>query len=41
MEENVNIRDVDDGVLMIKNMLCHKRILIVLDDVNQFKQLES
>ena len=41
MEENVNIRDVDDGVLMIKNMLCHKRILLVLDDVNQFKQLEK
>ena len=41
MEENVNIRDVDDGVLMIKNRLCHKRILLVLDDVNQFKQLEK
>ena len=26
---------------MIKNMLCHKRILLVLDDVNQFKQLEK
>ena len=41
MEENVNIRDVDDGVLMIKNSLCHKRVLLVLDDVNQFKQLEK
>ena len=37
MEENVNIRDVDDGVLMIKNRLCYKKILLVLDNVNQFK----
>ena len=37
----MNIRDVDDGVHMIKNRLCHKRILLVLDDVNQFKQLEK
>ena len=41
MEENVNIRDVDDRVHMIKNRLCHKRVLLVLDDVNQFKQLEK
>ena len=40
MKENVDIRDVDDGVLLIKNRLCHKRILLILDDVNQFKQLE-
>ena len=40
MEENVDIRDVDDGVLLIKNRLSHKRILLILDDVNQFKQLE-
>ena len=26
---------------MIKNRLCHKRILLILDDVNQFKQLEK
>ena len=31
MEKNVNIRDVDDGVLMIMNRLCHKMILLVLD----------
>ena len=41
MEKSVNIRDVDDGVLMIKNRLCHKRILLVLDDVNQFNQLQK
>ena len=32
----MNIWDVDDEVLMIKNRLCHKRIILVLDDVNQF-----
>ena len=26
---------------MIKNRLCHKRILLVLDGVNQFNQLEN
>jgi hypothetical protein len=41
MERSINIRDVDDGVLMIKNRFNHKRILLVLDDVNQFNQLEK
>ncbi|XP_075649601.1 TMV resistance protein N-like [Castanea sativa] len=41
MERSINLRDVDDGVLMIKNRLYHKRILLVLDDVNQFDQLEK
>ena len=40
-ERSVNIQDVDDGVLMIKNRLCHKRILLVHDGVNQFNQLEN
>ncbi|KAM3691108.1 hypothetical protein ACJW31_09G170600 [Castanea mollissima] len=33
--------DVDDGVLLIKNRLRHKRILLVLDDVNQLDQLNK
>nr|XP_023920434.1 TMV resistance protein N-like [Quercus suber] len=40
-ERSMNIPDVNDGVLMIKNRLRHKRILLVLDDVNQFNQLEK
>lgn len=40
-ERSVNIQDVDDRVLMIKNRLCHKRIFLVLDGVNQFNQLEN
>ena len=35
-ERSVNIQDVDDRVLTIKNRLCHKRIFLVLDGVNQF-----
>ncbi|KAL4594474.1 hypothetical protein ACB092_12G023500 [Castanea dentata] len=41
MDDSVNIRDDKDGVDRIKNMLCHKKILLVLDDVNQFNQLEK
>ena len=41
MERSMNILDDDDGVFMIKNRLCHKRILLVLDDVNHFNQLEK
>ena len=41
MEKNVYIRDDCDGVRMIKNRLCHKKILLVLDDVDQFDQLEK
>ena len=41
MEESVNIRDDYDGIDMIKNRLCHKKILLVLDDVHQFNQLEK
>ena len=40
-ERSMNIQDVNDGVLMIKNRLRHKRILLVLDNVNQFNQLEK
>ena len=39
-ETNLKIRDKYDGVLKIKNRLCHRRILLVLDDVNKLDQLE-
>ena len=39
-EGDVNIHDVVNGVLMIKNRLRYKRILLVLDDVNQLDQLK-
>ena len=40
-EENIDIWDVDDGVNQIKNRLCHKKVLLVLDDVNQLNQLDK
>ncbi|GMY07828.1 TMV resistance protein N-like [Fagus crenata] len=39
MEKDVNIVEVDNGVFMIKNRLRHKKILLVLDDVNELEQL--
>ena len=41
MDDSVNIRDDCDGVRTIKNRLCHKNVLLVLDNVNQFNQLEK
>ena len=35
------IRSVDHAIDMIKKRLCHKKILLVLDDVNQLDQLEK
>ncbi|KAK9987246.1 hypothetical protein SO802_032197, partial [Lithocarpus litseifolius] len=37
---DLKIRDKYDGVLKFKNRFCHKRILLVLDDVNKLDQLE-
>ena len=39
-EKNLKIEEEYDGVLKIKNRLCRKRILLVLDDVDKMKQLE-
>ncbi|XP_050261973.1 disease resistance protein RUN1-like [Quercus robur] len=38
---NLNLQDVDDGVQMIKNRLHNKKILLVLDDVNELDQLKK
>ena len=40
-ERNIDIWDVYDGVDMIKKRLHWKRVLVVLDDVNQLDQLEK
>ena len=40
-ERNIDIRNVYQGVDMIKNRLRHKKILLVLDDVNQLDQLKK
>ena len=39
LEKDVNIGEVDNGVFIIKNRLRHKKILLVLDDVNELEQL--
>nr|XP_023892218.1 TMV resistance protein N-like [Quercus suber]XP_023892225.1 TMV resistance protein N-like [Quercus suber] len=38
---DMNVKDVDNGVFMIKNRLLYKKILIVLDDVNELDQLNK
>ncbi|KAK4562074.1 hypothetical protein RGQ29_004798 [Quercus rubra] len=40
-ERNIDIWDVYEGVNMIKNRLHQKKVLLVLDDVNQLDQLEN
>jgi hypothetical protein len=41
MERDANIHDVDSGVQMIKKRLGQKKILLVLDDVNELEQLKK
>jgi hypothetical protein len=40
-QRKIDIRDVYQGVYMIKKSLGHKKVLLVLDDVNQLDQLEK
>ncbi|BBN69743.1 Disease resistance protein TIR-NBS-LRR class family, partial [Prunus dulcis] len=35
------IHSVDEGIGVIKELLSHKKILLILDDVNQLKQLDN
>uniref|UniRef100_A0A6N2M5U8 TIR domain-containing protein n=1 Tax=Salix viminalis TaxID=40686 RepID=A0A6N2M5U8_SALVM len=37
----VNINNVDRGVVLIKERICHKRVLIVVDDVSHQNQLNA
>ena len=41
MRKNTTVVDSFDGINSIKKMLCHKKVLIILDDVNQMEQLKS
>jgi hypothetical protein len=40
-ERNIEIRNVVDGVDMIRRRLCDKKVLIVLDDVDKLDQLKA
>ncbi len=39
-KRDIDIWNVYVGVEMIKNRLCHKKVLLVLDDVNELEQLK-
>ena len=41
MERNIKVLDVHDGIILIKNRLRNKKVLLVLDDVNELYQLEK
>uniref|UniRef100_A0A7N2LPY1 ADP-ribosyl cyclase/cyclic ADP-ribose hydrolase n=1 Tax=Quercus lobata TaxID=97700 RepID=A0A7N2LPY1_QUELO len=40
-EKNIDIWDVQWGINLIRNRLCHKRVLVILDDVDQPEQLKA
>ena len=40
-EKNIDIWDVQWGIHLIRNRLCHKRVLVILDDVDQPEQLKA
>ena len=41
MRKDIKVQDVDNGALMIKTRLHHKKILLVLDDVHDLDQLNK
>ncbi|XP_042483025.1 disease resistance protein RPV1-like [Macadamia integrifolia] len=41
MNRNLRIDDVDEGIKLIKSSLFHKRVLIVLDDVDQAEKFSD
>ena len=41
MQKDIKVEDVDNGALMIRTRLRHKKILLVLDDVHDLDQLNK
>ena len=41
IESNIQIRNIQWGINMIKDKLCTKKVLIILDDVDQREQLKA
>ncbi|KAI4326091.1 hypothetical protein MLD38_031438 [Melastoma candidum] len=40
-DEHLTVQSVDAGIPMIKERLCNKRVLIILDDVDELAQLDA
>ena len=40
-ETKIKLSSVDEGISKIRHRLCHKRVLLVLDDVDEIEQLEK
>ncbi|XP_030967972.1 TMV resistance protein N-like isoform X2 [Quercus lobata] len=40
-EKNIDIWDVQPGINLISSRLCHKKVLVILDDVDQPEQLKA
>ncbi|CAL2275724.1 unnamed protein product [Prunus armeniaca] len=41
MQINLDVPSVDEGARMIRNSLCNRKVLLILDDVDHLDQLES
>ena len=41
IESNIAISNVQWGINVIRNRLCHKKVIVILDDVDQPEQLEA
>ena len=41
IESNIYIRNIQWGINVIKRRLCRKKVLIILDDVDHYEQLEA
>ncbi|KAK9993089.1 hypothetical protein SO802_022792 [Lithocarpus litseifolius] len=41
MDKDMVVQDVDTGVFMIQNRLRHKKVLLILDDVNELDQIKK
>ncbi|KAL9994338.1 putative TIR domain, P-loop containing nucleoside triphosphate hydrolase [Helianthus debilis subsp. tardiflorus] len=41
LKKEVILQSVEEGKVMIKSKLCHRKVLVLLDDVNDLEQLEA